>query len=1066
MNAGDPALRVPRVGVAAMDPSRPALPRLLLLGPPVLISGEGSAARHALQPQRPWQLLALLALHEGVWVPRERIAALFWPDHEATQARRNLRKVVFVAQSHAGEHALEVRVDALRWAAASDVVEFRAALQRGAHDHALALRRGLPFVGLEQDAPAALAQWFEAERNRLESAWHAAALDRMESFGAPAARIALARMLLERDPCDERAAQALMAAELARGDRVAAGSAYRDFARHLAQTLGIEPSRALARLLDEGAEPRSATAAPDAPPTPATTTRDRPGPGAAPMPRTAAAASGFVGRRVELRELGALLAQPDCRAVTLLGPGGIGKSRLAQQWLASAAAAADAEAVRRRWVALEHAPDAAAALAAIAQAIELRQGVGDDLLPALVERLGTERWCLVLDNAEQLCAEPGFAHALERLLAEATGLRLLITSRTRLPWSAGAGLGAVVPLSGLAVPDAESRDLEAARTFDAVQLFDLRARAALPAFDLARQLEPVLDIVCALGGMPLAIELAAAWVRLLPVAEIASALCHAPAEGRLDLLERDPGAAPPGLRAEHASLRAVLERTHTMLAPREREAFAALSVFAGGFTRAAAQAVAGCSLPMLSSLVDRSLLAVDLETGPTGRFTMHPVVHAYAAGCLAASALRQAALRESHGAHFAHWLGGLTPLARGDVARLVTELTPELPNAQAAWQAALQAERDDRLAEMATVLSTWHEICGRHHEALQLLRPALAASRRGAQADLAQARIAHGVALQLSRLGLHAEALAVARSVLPAAERCGDAEALAGCLLDAGACLWQLRDETSAMLHFERAVALARERCGARVLAVALGQQGALLGAQGRHDDAIVLLEQALEGSRTSADLYHVVVHLMSLAQAEGRLARHEQACRRLQEARGVAARGGLVLLELYAALGLGHRHREQGAAASAREAYEVVLRLAPRAGSGADLPRWTAELALARLDVGAGDAASALARLRRTSAWARPRQATWHLVWTAVIYGRALALLGDAPGAAGAWTAARATGWLEAPFQQTLDELLAGLPPAAVPGEPPTLEAVLDRLLSGAASTPGGAGPATLPSR
>ena len=201
---------------------------------------------------------------------------------------------------------------------------------------------------------------------------------------------------------------------------------------------------------------------------------------------------------------------------------------------------------------------------------------------------------------------------LDRLLAGPSGLCLLVTSRARMQ----VGGEWLQVLSGLAVPDEQSHDLEAAASFDAVRLFDLRARAAQRGFELGRHLPAVIRILDAVAGMPLAIELAAGWVRLLPPEEIARDL-----QDSIDVLQHDPGAAAQPARPEHHSVRAVLERSWALLVPREREALGALSVFEGGFTRAAAQAVAGSALPLLASLADKSLLTTDAS----GRCTSEPI---------------------------------------------------------------------------------------------------------------------------------------------------------------------------------------------------------------------------------------------------------------------------------------------------------------------------------------------------------------------------------------------------------------------------------------------------------
>ena len=198
----------------------------------------------------------------------------------------------------------------------------------------------------------------------------------------------------------------------------------------------------------------------------------------------------------------------------------------------------------------------------------------------------------------------------------------------------------------------------------------------------------MIDIVESVDGMPLAIELAAGWVRLLPAEEIARELRRS-----MDLLERDPAAPGAPARPEHDSVRAVLDRSWKLLAPRERDAMAALAVFQGGFTRAAALAVAQAPLPLLSSLVDKSLLTVD----EAGRFGLHPLVAAFAAERLADDGARADELARRHAAHYAQLLAALAARAGADHRPVVDGIESEFANCRAAWHRAVADASTDHL---------------------------------------------------------------------------------------------------------------------------------------------------------------------------------------------------------------------------------------------------------------------------------------------------------------------------------------------------------------------------------
>ncbi|MFO1267997.1 MAG: BTAD domain-containing putative transcriptional regulator [Rubrivivax sp.] len=601
--------------------SDPTAPRLLLLGRPELTDATPPVA---FVPERRFQLLAVLAMQSGQWVARDRLAALLWPERPNAEARRNLRHVVFKARDIAA--ALQASDHALCWDVATDLRAFESLLAAEQTALAVALRRGMLLDGLDDAANPAFSEWLAAERLRFDERWRQAALGALAA-AAPAERAELARRVRAVDPLDEDALEAQLRAEIEQGHPARAWQLYRDYAHSLAEALGVEPSHRLRDLLQR-----------EAPAGPANESR-APATGAVAAtpssPATPEAAAAFVGRRGELAELMRLLAREDVRAVTVLGPGGIGKSSLARRALH---AAADAFAGGRVWVELQDLSDLPAVLARVADQLGVPIDDAQDPVAQIGRRLGPERVLCVLDNAEHLL--PELPSLLERLLAAAPALSLLVTSRVRLGHAGEHSL----PLAGLAVPDEDSRDLEAAVAFDAVRLFEARATVAQRSFSLARHLGAVIDIVASVGGLPLAIELAAGWVRLLPAEEIALDLRRS-----LDLLERDPATPGTPARPEHDSARAVLERSWSLLAPREREALAALTVFQGGFTRAAALAVARAPLPLLSSLVDKSLLAAD----DAGRFGLHPLVAAFAAERLAHDGARADELARRHAAHYA-----------------------------------------------------------------------------------------------------------------------------------------------------------------------------------------------------------------------------------------------------------------------------------------------------------------------------------------------------------------------------------------------------------------------------
>lgn len=800
-------------------------PHVSLLGPPLLWV-DGTAMPWL--PERRYQLLALLAVGSGQWLARDHVAALLWPAHELAEARRNLRKVVLRARAVPGAQALEATEHALRWSVPTDLQAFGAALAAGNPAQAMVLGRGPLLHGLDAADAAEFNDWLAGQRRHWAEAWRQAALAAAAAAVQPGERIELAQRILAVDPLDEAAMEICLRAELALGHGQRAHRLYADYAARLAEAFGVEPSQALRELV----------AAPAPPPRPAS-------------PDAAATsvdvdAQDFIGRRHELQQLARLLAREDCRLLTLVGPGGIGKSRLARQALRQAAIARPDGA---SWVELQDLTTTADVLARLAQVLGAPVGDAADRLEAIVQHLrGRARRLLVFDNAEHLAELPAL---LQRFCRECAEVQLLVTSRVRCDvpeeW--------LLPLEGLAVPDEDSRDAEAAIAFDAIRLFERRAAAALRGFDLRAHLEPVIEIVELVAGLPLAIELAAGWVRLLPPREIARELRHS-----IDVLERDPAAGGEAARPEHRSMRAVLERSWQLLATSERDALSDLSVFQGGFTRRAAMDVASVPLPLLSSLVDKSLLWV----GEDGRFAMHPLVQAEAAARVRHDARKLGDLRSRHAGHYARQLSALAVEHAGDHRPIVAALEAEMANCRHAWAHAVAAQQGDAVLKMGPAWRRYFMAAGRFEDGHRHFEAALAL---GDRAELAHARAEVRAALAWLAMARHDVdgARVMGRRALDEAELVGATHLVADCSLTLGVALAEQLRFDDARLWFDRALQVAGLHGHRTEAARALNSLATLALRRGDHDEARALYERALAAFRDLGDHTNVTRLLMNI---------------------------------------------------------------------------------------------------------------------------------------------------------------------------------------------------------
>jgi predicted ATPase/class 3 adenylate cyclase len=380
-----------------------------------------------------------------------------------------------------------------------------------------------------------------------------------------------------------------------------------------------------------------------------------------PVPRTS-----FVGRASELEAIERMLEDPGCRLLTLVGPGGAGKTRLA---LEAAGRRVDRYPHGVHFVPLASvaspdflAPAVAESIQFAVDAVHSGFSAEDQLLDYLSER----STLLVLDNFEHLVEGSGF---LSKVVERAPQVELLTTSRERLnvqsEW--------VFDVEGLGL--AENGNGSAT----AVRLFVERAAQAVPGFALddAGYLQ-VLRICRLVDGMPLGIELAASWASVLSCAEIADEI-----EGSIDFLATSMRDMPE----RHRSLRAAIDHSWRLLTDEQRSAFSRLSVFRGSFDRSAAVAVTGADLRVLSDLVGKSLL----RRPDFGRFELHELLRQYAAEQLRLSPAEEADARGRHAHHYAAMLRDReTALMGRDMAVARDELRGELDNlrAGAEWSVA------------------------------------------------------------------------------------------------------------------------------------------------------------------------------------------------------------------------------------------------------------------------------------------------------------------------------------------------------------------------------------------
>jgi predicted ATPase/DNA-binding CsgD family transcriptional regulator len=417
-------------------------------------------------------------------------------------------------------------------------------------------------------------------------------------------------------------------------------------------------------------------------------------------------ATSFIGREQARSDLRRLIATT--RLLTATGPGGVGKSRLALQ---VAADVLDAYPDGAWLVELAGLADSRLVPHTVARALGIRERAGQDLLQTLTDALRDRRLLLVLDNCEHLINAS--AQLADSLLRGCPDVRILATSRTLLDVAGETAWR--VPSLGL--PDSDGREVvEQLASSEAIRLFVERAQAARPDFALDARTAPAVTTVCErLDGMPLAIELAAPLVRVLEPEQIADHLDRA-----LSVLISGPRAGA----ARHQTLRATLDWSYELLSDRERRMFGQLSVFAGGWTLEAAQAVCAGDgeltpgadvLNLLRRLVDQSLVAAEPGDGVV-RFRLLETLRQYAAERLEARAETET-VRRRHAVYYATWVAQLGDAACGpDNAGRRARVDREQDNIRAALRWLIQHGEAQHAQQLSGAMGSFWQLGGRSNE--------------------------------------------------------------------------------------------------------------------------------------------------------------------------------------------------------------------------------------------------------------------------------------------------------------------------------------------------------------
>jgi DNA-binding SARP family transcriptional activator len=809
-------------------------------------------------------LLVYLILTRGMKHPREKLAGLLWPESSEQNARKNLRQALWRLRKAIGDQYLLIDPQNLAFDGGTEVW-----LDIDVLEHQDEVD-GMPSASVYEGEllPGFYEDWVLLERDRMEALFDRRMRETIHAYVA-AERwmdvLVWAERWIAHGRAPEPAYRALMQAHAALGEITQVDAIYRRCKESLQQDLGVDPSeetKQLHRTIMSGEiTPRPRTS--DAPQMSSATERK--------LLVLPAQSTQFIGRDDELKNIRQLLDRHPFISIT--GPGGIGKTRLAVQ---SATISESSFKHGCFFVPLAPIRDADHIIQTIAETLNFPIATHQDPEHQLLRYLKDRQLLLILDNFEHLLDG---MEIVNHILEAAPEVKILVTSREKLNLQSETNY----ILRGMDFPSPSG--IESGDRNEAISLFVQAAGKVRPGYSPETEdIQHISKICQIVGGMPLAIELAAAWLHVLDVVEVAQEL-----EKGFDLLETERRDTPE----RHRNIQTIFNQSWDLLNASEKDVFINLSVFRGGFTRDAAQQVAGATLQQLAGLVNKSFL---LHDPANGRFELHELLRQFGQMQLEQTPEAIPILMEEYSKYFAGFMEKSTGLLRGNSqTAALNDIVADIENVRTAWRYLLSPPRPDML--LKGIAGLWHVYWIRWwtYAGMELFKEAV---ERIGDTDDEHYVVLRGLAMAfqsyfMAWLGLSEKGYELARKSLQTLEGFDHPEAFvfAGYSLVVNAYMLGKMAEESIMI--KKMVEIA-DGVGDRWLsAFVMFAEGMIALIEGRYAEAQAVGERALEiyediGDSSGSTLPLIVLGHRALVEGEYEQAKkHYQRCLTIAEGIG-----------------------------------------------------------------------------------------------------------------------------------------------------------------------------------